>query len=196
MTFVGQSWVPDAHLLSILGQSFFTILITEMGDKTQLLAFLLAARFRNAWAVMAGILVATLLNHALAASVGVWVSQRLDPQILNWCLAVAFVAFALWVLIPDKDDEKQISSRYGAFLTTTVIFFFVEMGDKTQLSTLALGAQHQNLLWVTLGTTAGMLVADGLAIYFSERITRVVPMRWIHRFAAAMFLLYAVWILL
>lgn len=166
-----------------------------MGDKTQLLAFVLATRFRKPWPIMAGILVATVLNHALAASVGVWISERLSPQTLSWILATAFIAFAVWVLIPDKEDEEEISVKYGAFLTTAVIFFLAEMGDKTQLATVAIAAQTQNLLIVTIGTTIGMLLADGLAVAFGERVTRVIPMLWIHRFAAAMFVIYAVAIL-
>lgn len=183
------------NVFQILLQSFTTILITEMGDKTQLLAFVLASRFRKPWPVMGGILVATILNHALAASLGVWISSKLSSQLLSYILAAAFVAFAIWVLIPDEEDNEELPNKYGAFLTTLVVFFLAEMGDKTQLSTVALAAQTGSLILVTIGTTAGMMVADGLAVIFGERVTRVIPMVWIHRFAAMMFLLYAGWIL-
>lgn len=180
----------------ILTQGFVTIFVTEMGDKTQLLALVLASRFRRPWPVMAGILAATILNHLLAASVGVWLSLRVSPTTLAWVLAAAFVGFAIWVLIPDKADDEAPSSRYGAFLTTLVAFFVAEMGDKTQLSTIALAAQSREWLWVTMGTTAGMMAADGLAVAFGERLTRIVPMVWIHRAAALLFLAYAAWILI
>ncbi len=180
----------------ILLQGFITILITEMGDKTQLLAFVLATRFKRPVPVMMGILVATILNHLLAASVGVWISNQISPQTMAWVLAAAFLGFAIWVLIPDKEDDGEVPAKYGAFLTTLVVFFLAEMGDKTQLSTVALAAQTQSWFWVTIGTTAGMLVADGLAVIFGERVTRVIPMKWIHRFAALMFVSYAIWILL
>ncbi len=183
------------NAFEILLQSFTTILITEMGDKTQLLAFILATRFRKPWPVMSGILVATVLNHLLAASIGVWISTQISPQVLSYVLAAAFIGFAIWVLIPDQKDDRELPNKYGAFLTTLVVFFFAEMGDKTQLSTVALAAQTGSLVLVTIGTTAGMMVADGLAVVFGERVTRVIPMIWIHRFAAFMFLAYAGWIL-
>lgn len=182
-------------VFQILTQSFLTVVITEMGDKTQLLAFVLASRFRKPLPILAGILIATILNHSLAATVGVWVSQALAPQTLKWILAAVFVAFAGWVLIPDKEDEDELSNKYGPFLTTLVVFFLAEMGDKTQLSTVALAAQYKDLFWVTFGTTLGMMVSDGLAIVFGDRLTRVVPMKWVHRFAALMFLVYALYIL-
>lgn len=181
--------------IEILLQGFVTILITEMGDKTQLLAFVLASRFKRPLPILAGILVATLLNHLLAAHVGVWISARVSEQLMAWILAAAFTAFAIWVLIPDGENGGAPTDKYGAFLTTLVVFFLAEMGDKTQLATVALAAQTKSWFWVTIGTTAGMLTADGLAVLFGERVTRVIPMKWIHRFAALMFLSYAAWIL-
>lgn len=168
-------------------QSFFLILASEMGDKTQLLALVLASRFKKPWTIMAGILVATLLNHALASWAGGWVSSLVAPQMMNWILAGIFFAFAGWILIPDKDEELKESNKYGAFVTTTVAFFLAEMGDKTQLATVALGAEFAKPLLVTIGTTAGMLVADGLAVFFGEALTQKISMKWIRIGAACLF---------
>lgn len=167
-----------------------------MGDKTQLLALVLASRFKKPWTIMAGILVATLLNHALASWAGGWVSTLVQPQTLNWILAGIFFAFAGWILIPDKDEELKQSSRYGAFITTTVAFFLAEMGDKTQLATVALGAQFAQPLLVTMGTTAGMLVADGIAVFFGEALTQKVSMKWIRLSAAFLFAAFGVVLLI
>lgn len=178
-------------------QSFFMVFASEMGDKTQLLALVLASRFKKPWAIMAGILVATLLNHGLASWVGGWVSGFISDQVLRWVLGAIFIGFGLWILVPDKDqglDESQTSR--GAFLTTLVTFFFAEMGDKTQLATVALGAQFSMVpLWVTFGTTLGMLAADGLAVVFGESLTRIIPMKWIRFFACFLFILFGVAIL-
>lgn len=171
-------------------QSFFLVLLSEMGDKTQLLALILAARFKKPWPIMAGILVATLLNHGLASWVGAALAGLLQPQTLNYILAATFFGFALWLLVPDKDDGLTTKAGYGAFVTTTVAFFFAEMGDKTQLATVALGARFEDAWAVTLGTTAGMLVADGLAVFLGESLTRRIPMLWIQRFAALLFALF------
>jgi Ca2+/H+ antiporter, TMEM165/GDT1 family len=176
-------------------QSFTLVLASEMGDKTQLLALILASRFRKPWAIMAGILCATLLNHALASYAGGFLGAHVDPVLLARVLAAIFFAFALWILIPDKDDGLQVEPKYGAFLTTLVAFFLAEMGDKTQLATIALGARFNAPVMVTLGTTAGMLAADGLAVFLGERLTRVVPMKHIRWFASALFFAFGVLIL-
>ncbi len=177
-------------------QSFFLVAVTEMGDKTQLLALVLATRFRKPWAVLAGIFVATVLNHSRATVFGNWIAHQISPEMLKWILALTFIGFGLWVLIPDKDEDVQYSNRYGAFLTTTLLFFLAEMGDKTQLSTVALAAQHKDLVLVTLGTTAGMMFSDGLAVLFGEKLTQKIPMKWIHRFCAVMFFVFGALILL
>jgi putative Ca2+/H+ antiporter (TMEM165/GDT1 family) len=156
----------------------------------------LASRFKKPWVIMGGILVATLLNHGLASWAGGWLSATVDPIYLHWILALTFFAFALWILIPDKNDGTSESNRFGAFLTTVVTFFLAEMGDKTQLATVALGAKFSNPMMVTLGTTAGMLAADGLAVFFGEKLTEKIPMKWIRSLAALLFAAFGIAILL
>jgi putative Ca2+/H+ antiporter (TMEM165/GDT1 family) len=170
-----------------VGSSFLLVAASEMGDKTQLLAFSLAARFRRPWVVMAGILVATVANHALASTVGVMVAARVSPRILAAILAVTFVIFGVWTLRPDKLDEADRPARFGPFLTTVVLFFLAEMGDKTQLATVALGARFHDAVSVTLGTTAGMLVSDGLAVAVGDRLASRVQGRWVRVVAATLF---------
>lgn len=177
-------------------QSFFLVLASEMGDKTQLLALILAAQFKKPWAIMAGILVATLLNHGLAAWMGVLISNLISQQYLTYVLAATFIGFGFWLLIPDKDGGLKFKLHYGAFLTTTVAFFLAEMGDKTQLATVALGARFHDPWMVTLGTTAGMLVADGLAVFLGKALTDRIPMRWVHIFAALLFVAFGIALLL
>lgn len=177
-------------------QSFLLVLASEMGDKTQLLALVLATRFKKPWTIMVGILVATLLNHGLASWAGGWVSTMISPLYLRWILAFIFFAFGLWILIPDKDEGLNENHKYGAFLTTVVTFFLAEMGDKTQLATLALGAKFASPVMVTLGTTFGMLIADGLAVFFGEKLTEKIPMKWIRIFACVLFMVFGIIIIL
>ena len=176
--------------------SFLLILASEMGDITQRLALVLAARFRKPWVVMSGILVATLLNHALASWSGGWIASLVSPQILSWLLAGFFFVFGAWILIPDKDEDLKESGRFGAFGTTVIAFFLAEMGDKTQLATMALGAKYANPLLVTLGSTAGMLVADGMVVFFGEKVTERISMKWIRISAALLFAAFGIAILL
>jgi len=176
--------------------SFLLVVFSEMGDKTQLLALMLAARFRKPWAIFAGITVATVANHGLAAWAGVTVASMIDPEMLRWCLALAFVAFGIWILFPDKDDDGETKSGKSVFWITTVTFFFAEMGDKTQLATVALGARFQDVTLVTVGTTIGMLVADGLAVIMGERVLKIIPMKWMHIITAIIFWIFAALILL
>jgi putative Ca2+/H+ antiporter (TMEM165/GDT1 family) len=183
-------------MFDVIWKSCLLVTATEMGDKTQLLALVLASRYRKPWVIMAGILVATILNHSLAAWTGSWVSQMLAPETLRWILAASFFAFAAWVLIPDKDDEKIHSTSAGAFMVTLISFFFAEMGDKTQLSTVALAARYQDVLWVTVGTTMGMLVADGLAVFMGDKITERIPMKWMRLITCGLFIVFGVIILL
>ena len=173
-----------------LVSSFGLVAVSEMGDKTQLLAFSLAGRFRKPWVVMAGILVATIANHALASTVGVLVASRISPRILAAGLAVTFIAFGVWTLKPDTLDDDQRPSRFGPFLTTVVLFFLAEMGDKTQLATVALGARYHDAVSVTLGTTAGMLVSDGLAVAVGDRLASRVQGRWVRVVAASLFFVF------
>jgi Ca2+/H+ antiporter, TMEM165/GDT1 family len=176
--------------MEALLNSFLLVAATEMGDKTQLLAFLLVARFRKPWIILLGILCATVLNHALAAFVGEWISLQISAPVLKWLLAITFFGFAAWVLIPDKEETPKASNQWGAFATTLVAFFIAEMGDKTQLSTVALAARYQNLFLVTLGTTLGMLFADGLAVFFGEKILKRISLKHLRRIAAGLFVLF------
>ena len=177
-------------MLTALGVSFGLVALAEMGDKTQLVALMLAQRFRRPWTVMAGILVATLANHALASSAGAGLAAALPRATVGWILGLGFVAFGFWTLVPDRAEADGPRSRRGAFLTTVVVFFLAEMGDKTQLATLALGARFDSTVAVTAGTTLGMLAADGLAIFAGHRLTAVVPMRVIRWVAAALFFVF------
>jgi putative Ca2+/H+ antiporter (TMEM165/GDT1 family) len=167
--------------------SFLLVAVSEMGDKTQLLAFSLSSRYRRPWVVMAGILVATVLNHALAASVGTWVSEQVPPRVMAGILAATFVGFGLWTLKPDTLEESKGPSGFGPFLTTAVLFFLAEMGDKTQLATVALSARYRSVVLVTVGTTLGMLAADGLAVFLGEKLAERVSMKGIRIAAAGIF---------
>ncbi len=173
-------------------QSFFMILASEMGDKTQLLALVLVLRFAKPWTIMAGIAVATVANHALAAWLGEKIAGTISPDVFNLALAAIFIAFAGWILIPDKDEDLKTTGAYGAFLTTVVAFFLAEMGDKTQLATAALGANFKNVFTVTIGTTLGMLAADGLAVFFGKKLTAVIPMKWIRIAASLLFIAFGI----
>jgi Ca2+/H+ antiporter, TMEM165/GDT1 family len=182
--------------MEALIQSFFLVAVTEMGDKTQLLAFVLASRFKKPWTIMGGIIVATIANHLLAATVGTSFGTWLSPDRLRYLLAICFIGFAIWVLIPDKDDEKEREHPYGAFVTTVLTFFLAEMGDKTQLSTVALAAKFQNIWVVTAGTTLGMIFSDGLAVFLGEEITKFVSMKWIRIIAAMSYFGMAAWLVI
>ena len=167
--------------------SITLVAVAEIGDKTQLLSFVLAAKLRRPWAIMAGILVATLANHALAGSVGVWLASLVSPSTLDWIVGLAFIAFGLWTLRPDTLDGDPRLLRAGAFVTTTVAFFLAEMGDKTQLATVALGARYDQLAWVVLGTTLGMMIANVPAVIVGEALAHRIPMRTVRWIAAALF---------
>jgi Ca2+/H+ antiporter, TMEM165/GDT1 family len=165
------------------------VAVAEIGDKTQLLSFVLAARLRKPGAIIAGIFVATVLNHALAGSVGVWLAQMISPQWLPWITGMVFIAFGLWTLHPDSLDDDPKMHRAGAFVTTTIAFFIAEMGDKTQLATVALGAQFQGaLVAVVMGTTVGMLLANVPAVLIGERLAQRLPLTTIRWIAAALFI--------
>ena len=166
------------------------VALAEMGDKTQLLSLVLAARFRKPWPIVLGIFVATLANHALAGAVGAWVTTLLGPQVLRWILGASFIAMAVWMLIPDKLDEedKERASHLGVFGTTLVAFFFAEMGDKTQIATVMLAARFPQWLAVVGGTTLGMMLANVPVVWFGERVTRIVPIRAVHVVSALIFL--------
>jgi putative Ca2+/H+ antiporter (TMEM165/GDT1 family) len=171
------------------------VALAEMGDKTQLLAIVLAARFRKPWTIVLGILVATLANHALAGLVGQWIMQLVGPDWMRWILGISFFAMAIWIMIPDKidDDEGQNRWALGVFGTTVLLFFLAEMGDKTQIATVALAARFQDVWAVVAGTTLGMMIANAPAVWLGERLTRRLSMTWVHGIAAGLFVLTGLW---
>jgi len=172
------------------------VALAEIGDKTQLLAIVLATRFGRPIQIVLGILVATLANHALAALVGSHVASLLDGTWFRYAVALSFIAMAAWTLIPDKYEEGQPKpARFGAFLTTAIAFFLVEMGDKTQIATIALGARFHDVLAVTAGTTLGMMLANVPAVYLGEAIIRKVPLNVVRIVAALLFLGIGLWLL-
>jgi putative Ca2+/H+ antiporter (TMEM165/GDT1 family) len=169
------------------------VALAEIGDKTQLLSFVLAARFRRPWSIIAGILAATLANHAFAAAVGAWVTTVLGPDVLRWVLGLSFIAMALWIMVPDKLDEEEVRPlRFGVFGTTLVAFFLAEMGDKTQVATVALAAQYGDFAMVVAGTTLGMMVANVPAVLVGGRLAERLPVRLVHGIAALIFLVLGV----
>lgn len=172
------------------------VALAEIGDKTQLLAILLATRFNRPVPIILGILVATLANHALAALLGSQAAAFLDSDILRYAIAASFLAMAAWTLVPDKlDDEEAPKPRFGAFLTTLIAFFLVEMGDKTQVATIALGAQYHSVLAVTTGTTLGMMIANVPAIFLGSELLKRVDLAKVRMIAAALFLVIGLWVL-
>jgi len=166
------------------------VALAEMGDKTQLLSLVLAARFRRPWPILWGILIATLANHALAGAVGASVTAWLGPQWLRWILAGSFIAMAAWMLVPDKldDDDAPDAPRHSVLVTTIIAFFLAEMGDKTQVATVMLAAQYQTWFAVVAGTTLGMMLANAPVVWFGERVMRRVPVRAVHIVSALIFL--------
>ncbi|MFK0086874.1 TMEM165/GDT1 family protein [Pseudomonas sp. NPDC090755] len=169
------------------------VALAEIGDKTQLLALILAARFRKPWPIIAGIIAATLANHAAAGAVGAWVSTFFSAATLHWILAASFAATALWTLIPDKmdDDETSAARRYGPFLTTLIAFFIAEIGDKTQVATVMLAAQYPHLIMVIIGTTLGMLIANVPVVLAGNFAAEKLPLTLIRRLASAAFFVLA-----
>ena len=168
------------------------VALAEMGDKTQLLAFVLAAKFKRPWPILLGILVATLANLALAGVVGVWLAGVVQPEVLRWIVAVSFIGFGLWALVPDRLEAVPAERAASVFMTTLIAFFLVEMGDKTQLATVALAARYHALALVVAGTTLGMLAANAPAVWLGERLSRVVDMRVMRFVAAGSFVLLGV----
>jgi len=167
------------------------VALAEIGDKTQLLAFILAARFKKPVPIVLGILVATIVNHGLAGALGAWITSALSPEVLRWVLGLSFLAMAVWTLIPDEieEDETRIASRMGVFGATLVTFFLAEMGDKTQVATVAMAAHYATPVLVVIGTTLGMLIADVPAVFVGDRLAARIPMKWVHGSAAAIFAL-------
>ncbi len=165
------------------------VALAEMGDKTQLLAFLLAARFKKPLPIILGILVATIVNHGFAGALGAWITTLLTPTALGWILGISFIAMAIWILIPDKieEDEASIAGRFGVFGATTITFFLAEMGDKTQIATVALAAHYSSVIFVVIGTTLGMMIADVPAVFIGTKFAQKVSMKLVHGISAAVF---------
>ncbi len=165
------------------------VALAEIGDKTQLLAFVLAARFKKPFPIIAGIFCATVVNHGLAGALGVWITTLLTPEILRWVLGLSFLGMAAWTMIPDKieEEETQVANRLGVFGATLVTFFLAEMGDKTQIATVAMAANYASPILVVIGTTLGMLIADVPAVFVGDHFSKKIPMKLVHSIAAAMF---------
>ncbi|NCW56331.1 MAG: TMEM165/GDT1 family protein [Gammaproteobacteria bacterium] len=170
------------------------VALAEIGDKTQLLAFILAARFKKPLPIILGILVATLVNHGIAGALGAWITAMISPEILRWVLGLSFIGMAIWTLVPDKieDEETQIAQRLGVFGATLVTFFFAEMGDKTQIATVAMAAHYATPVLVVIGTTLGMLIADVPAVFVGDKLASRIPMKLVHAVAAMIFALLGI----
>ena len=169
------------------------VALAEIGDKTQLLSLMLAAKYKtHHWAIVAGIFIATILNHALAALLGNVISSWINPQVMQWILGGGFIALGLWLLIPDKLDGDESTpptqSTWKVFTITTSLFFIAEMGDKTQVATVALGARYDDLMAVVMGTTVGMMLANAPAVWLGKKFTRALPIKWVHSIAAIIFI--------
>jgi putative Ca2+/H+ antiporter (TMEM165/GDT1 family) len=184
-------------LMEVFFVSTGVVALAEVGDKTQLLSFLLAAKFRKPLPIVLAILCATIFNHAFAAAIGTWITTVMGPHVLRWVLGISFLAMAVWILIPDKLDEDEAKfARYGVFMTTFIAFFLAEMGDKTQIATVALAAQFHSFLSVVAGTTCGMMLANAPAVYFGDRLAGRMPVTLVHRIAAVIFAVLGVMTLL
>lgn len=170
------------------------VALAEIGDKTQLLAFILAARFKKPLPIVMGILLATIVNHGLAGALGAWITATVDPQWLRWILGASFIGMAIWTLIPDKieEEETSVAKRFGVFGATLITFFLAEMGDKTQIATVAMAAHYAAPVMVVIGTTLGMLIADVPAVFAGEKLANKIPMRLVHSIAAAIFAILGV----
>ena len=165
------------------------VALAEIGDKTQLLAFILAARFKKPAPIIAGIVLATLVNHGLAGALGAWITAVVSPEVLRWVLGASFIGMAVWTLIPDEieDEETQVAQRFGVFGATLITFFLAEMGDKTQIATVAMAAHYATPVIVVLGTTLGMLIADVPAVFVGNRLADKIPLKLVHAIAAGVF---------
>ena len=170
------------------------VALAEIGDKTQLLAFLLAARFKKPLPIICGILAATVINHGLAGAVGAWITSTISPEVLRWVLGASFIGMAIWTMIPDKIEEEEtlVAQRFGIFGATFITFFLAEMGDKTQIATVAMAAHYTAPLMVVIGTTLGMLIADVPAVFAGDKLANKIPMKLVHSIASAVFALMGV----
>jgi len=170
------------------------VALAEIGDKTQLLAFILAARFKKPVPIILGILAATIVNHGLADALGAWITSTVSPEILRWVLGASFIGMAIWTMIPDKieEEETQIAKRFGVFGATLITFFLAEMGDKTQIATVAMAAHYASPLLVVIGTALGMLIADVPAVFVGDKLANKIPMKLVHSIAAGVFALLGI----
>ena len=170
------------------------IALAEIGDKTQLLAFILAARFKKPLPIIAGIFIATLANHGLAGALGAWITTAASPEVLRWVLGLSFIGMAVWTMIPDEieEEETKVARRFGVFGATLVTFFLAEMGDKTQLATVAMAAHYSTPVLVVIGTTLGMLIADVPAVFVGYELAAKIPMKLVHSVAAGIFALLGI----
>ena len=178
---------------SALAISTGVVALAEMGDKTQLLSLMLAARYpKQALAIIGGIFIATIANHACAAFLGHWLTSFMSPDLLKWILGLSFVGIGLWLLVPDHiddaEDSKVADRAFQVFLLTLGLFFVAEMGDKTQIATIALGAKYSDVLSVTVGTTLGMMLANAPAVWIGQKFTKRMPIKWVHAVAAITFI--------
>mgnify|MGYP002824122977 CR=1 FL=1 len=181
----------DAFLSSTL-----LVALGEIGDKTQLLSLALVCRFRKPWPILAGVVVATLINHGISVWFGDWLAGAIPGDWLRWILGISFIGLGLWMLIPDKDEEVGDKYRFGPFLTSLVLFFIAEIGDKTQVATVALAVRFQEFWPVLLGTTTGMIAANLPVIWVAHRLANERFETWAHRISAALFIAFGVWALL
>ena len=170
------------------------VALAEMGDKTQLLAFILAARFKKPLPIILGILIATLINHGLAGALGAWITAQVSAEVMRWILGLSFIGMAVWTMIPDKieEEETKIANRWGVFGATFITFFLAEMGDKTQIATIAMAAHYAASLSVVVGTTLGMMIANVPAVFLGEKLAHKIPMKLVHSIAAAIFAILGV----
>jgi putative Ca2+/H+ antiporter (TMEM165/GDT1 family) len=170
------------------------VALAEIGDKTQLLAFILAARFKKPLPIILGIFCATVVNHGLAGALGAWITSAITPETMRWVLGASFIAMAIWTLIPDKieEEETQVAKHLGVFGATLITFFLAEMGDKTQIATVAMAAKFSSPVLVVMGTTLGMLIADVPAVFVGDRFAAKIPMKLVHSIAAGIFAILGV----
>ena len=185
--------IADPMDFSALTLSAGVVALAEMGDKTQLLSLMLAARYpKQALAIIGGILIATIANHACAALLGHWLMTLVSPDALRWILGASFLGIGLWLLVPDHIDDaassKVVDRAFQVFVLTVVLFFLAEMGDKTQIATIALGARYEDVVSVTIGTTLGMMLANAPAVWIGQKFTKRMPIKWVHAVAAASFI--------
>jgi putative Ca2+/H+ antiporter (TMEM165/GDT1 family) len=182
------------NIMESLLVSTGVVALAEIGDKTQLLAFILAARFKKPFPIILGILAATVINHGLAGALGAWITSTISPEVLRWVLGASFIGMAIWTMIPDKieEEETQVAQRFGIFGATFITFFLAEMGDKTQIATIAMAAHYSAPLMVVIGTTLGMLIADVPAVFAGDKLANKIPMKLVHSIAAGVFALLGV----